>query len=774
MNKKFFLAAAIVFITWGVHLLVRDYQQRAMEEADPTYWNESSARRRVEGFEEKLAAVRAALGKGDTDGAVRAFREAQSELGELPMHHGARELAPGVTLGARCTAAFESLRVPAEAQLDALAAKYAAGQESWDKLQEFATAFSTAPLALDARLRTREDAIETLRARNAATWLEVEVSGPPRYRELVMKTLLQRWNGKTGYRIVFGSGHADRSRRAAWKRLGVSVEENKTGYSRTGLHMANRPEAFLPDSVVVNFRIDHDLAKVPTSWDKLPQLRVTEDAPNSISVESGRGEGASLKHWEESMRTKLVEKLAAKLGDLPEFSLFPGMDATKLKLVGASGLVDRTAAVALAHLDRERFNREWTEARARRSTVTDGALALLSVQMRWETEIPWVCQSLVSADSATQRDAATLLRANPAYGNYQPLLALLARTQDRGVRNDLLAALKGQFVSNAAVKASMIELLKGREERRAEIVEPFLAEVPPAELPAYAAWLLDSDTQFADKVFETMLRRDRAVAEGLLLRALDAAPPQTLAMLIPNLRVNDKTDTALVDRLARMVDDTRMPEAPRMAALNALLGGVNLPALHAALSRVNPQALDANHRRQLERRLVDSARQALGDGADAYLLQRLSKALESDYAAYAERVRTQGRRELGQAQGIGLDIMEALFASDVPKDAGITAVYQYLRGRPDDRPASAAAVTAILQSIRHRRNWNYAQPELLQIVRTGMTHPAINVRSYAYEIASLVAAKGIPGWNEALNEGLNAEPDANTKQRWTKKTGQAQ
>src|SRR5258708_30602260 len=154
------------------------------------------------------------------------------------------------------------------------------------------------------------------RAQQASHWVRIvfEAESHPKFAELVVKRLKERWNPNLGFEMVFGESRGAREKEGTSGTIRISIKT----YS-SNMQYENRPETerFIWAVELIARKERYDLA---TSWDDL-HISAEKRLPQRFALAPDRVEA-----FNRAQMGQIYADFKKALEAAPEFSVFPGPD----------------------------------------------------------------------------------------------------------------------------------------------------------------------------------------------------------------------------------------------------------------------------------------------------------------------------------------------------------------------------------------------------------------------------------------------------------------
>jgi len=743
-NKARIVAAVLMgLLMAGAVFFMKRHKANTQEqvreaETGVTTFKEGEFRRDVKQAQEHWQAALKAVSNRDLPAAFKSFQQAKSALSTYVDHYADKTVEPGVTVKTWVQQQEQALRDALLVETPRLFEAVAAGDAASDEVKQLVQNFAYYGLKdLEQRFKEEEPRIIEARAKAAPRWLRVSVSSDqPEYAEIIRRELGRKWNARFGQKLVFGYALNDLERRATWKALDIRIEQENARYAVVGNSQLKwkitPPE--VPRSVTFTFK-SQGTPEVPTTWEPLQPIRAAVEVPESLWIKMSRyGAVNEANQVKLDKQKELIAAAAKALETLPEFRVFPNVDASSVQLRRGNTL-DLEAARALGYLDRSRLVRELPE--LARDPALSGSVALVVVAHEVTELAPWLAQTLPALPRNTQTPAMKELENKPWFGEYDPLLAVVAKST-REYPQDAAAALRGQLKVPKVREAVLQQI--ARSPFRDNWLYLFVPEASPDDLRALAPkWICDTNQHFSQSAFLAVGNRDRALATQLALDLFDRVPEPTQVVFFDHFNRSRSQPTPETTQLLRKAATTSRNREVRAAAIRALESRAYEADAWDILQTVLPAETDPRRRTDLEGRLILNALRAHPVTGRQFLMDALSST---------------------NAQSRDLAIGQLLL-QDNPTPELFRALAQMISRQSSDRTLLRTVMNNISQHSRLRRGWTFAdfQPDLSPLLLAAAGSPDPQVRRQSYEVMGYAIKKGAVKYAELLQAAQPNEAD---------------
>ena len=670
--------------------------------------------------------------------AFSAFQSARSATSIYVEHYGERPAEPGVDVRTWVNRQQQVFHDALLAEAPRLFEALAAGDVEVGEVKRLVESFAYYGLKeVEQRFKAEEPHLLEARAKSAAHWLRVKFqSTDTAFDESIRRALIRQWRELGHLKLTFGTPMGPLEERATWKTLTIRADQQYAHYVPTEdsrqKWQVTPPE--IPESVAVTFRVDGG-AEIPTTWDRIGAIQAAVSVPDSLWVAiNGYNVQDQADRVKQEKQAELVAAVVAGLEKLPEFQVFPGIDAGALALRRGRTL-DLAAANALVFFDRPRLVGELTT--LSRDPVFHGPVALLVITHEIAELGPWLAQVLPTLPPTVQTPVMRELQKKPWFCEYEPLVAMVAAPGREDIQ-DVLDVLRGEL-HVPKVRAAIAQQIRVSPQRL-NWAYLYVAEAPLEDLRAQLpGWLTGADQRFGQSIFFEIANRDAATATRAALDLFESAPAQTQVAFLNHLnRAIDIPQRELTALLRKAVTQGYTADV-RDSARQTLESKSYEPDCWDILRGLASGESDPRRRAKIEERLILNATRAHPEAAVAYLLTQLDSA-------------TPTTRDLAIGQ---------LLLQNNPHTEWFDALGHLLAAHPNDAGLLRRIIGELSQHGRLRRGWRFDEflPHLRPLLLAAGHSADPQVRRQGYELMGYAIKKGAPAYIELLKTAQPQELD---------------
>ena len=601
---------------------------------------------------------------------------------------------------------------------------------------------------------SRHEEIAVARARAAGKWVRVTFSGnTDAFNPLIKKEIERKWRGAYGYRLVYGDAFDSREDKATWKTIAV-----RTHLVHASRRILDTREQALNDAMPrVPERVETRLVlvgatEIPTTWDELKPFQARVAPPGNVMLDPLLNQGA--RDAEGIIADRTMELKAAFTGvmeTLPSFRLFPDVPPDT-PLVDIDGRLRLEAAQSMLYEQREKAVPRFAELARDGNSFLREDICRAAISIGADFMGALVADILPGLDTLKQRRLIGLLKSNPGFGEFAPILSLLLRPKPDIYPEEAVEALKGH-IHTPQVRETFLKLIHNPTVfRRHNYAMVFLQEIALEEVEILApAWVASDDGRFALRVFETLAVRHPALAERLILTIFDEVEQTVQYAMLDHLRMDlAKADSTIIDLFKR---NTQRKDASLIVdlAYESLSGIARSHRGWRVLRELEGVESDPNRQQLIKRALMTHVEYLFPDSARAFLLEQLK-----------------GEHREARNYAVG-----RLMERKDSKSEVLAIVAGMLRKKSDDNELIDAAVMGMHQNVRRGQGWDFegSSDDLMTILIASWRHWNVQTRQYAYGVMEVIAQNGQSEFRQALadvrrreqNETLREEIDAMLK-----------
>lgn len=447
-----FLAAALSVVMKRAQTRTSEMIQEA--ESGVRTWKKTEALQQVEDAERSFAEATKLLRANDPTGSYRTYHSAVGKVSHYVEHYPDNEIKDGLTLKRWFDERDQPYRKAVAEHFPSVLKALKDGEFPADEARQLKTSYQQAGFDEIARLyQSAETGIVAARARFAPTRLYVHISETKHgYPALLRALIADRWSDALTFQPIYGGALGQAERSAAWKTLNINVSQQNAQYVVQGNERDKWRVAppQIPERVVITFRLSGS-PEIPTSWDKLPPFKASVEVPKSLWLKPEfRNGGSEVESSIKKAQDGVIAAIEKELARLPKFQLFPDIDLETAKLRTDKGL-DPKVARALYYADKKRLLAELTQLAGAGDPDALADFPLIAVTLNLESLANEVSKALPKIDRRKRDPVFRALAKNPAYGDYEPLLAHIRNpppTKTRDWRSTRCAAISIAPISN--------------------------------------------------------------------------------------------------------------------------------------------------------------------------------------------------------------------------------------------------------------------------------------------------------------------------------------
>jgi hypothetical protein len=741
------------------HVMQRKTMDQFMEaERGPGMqaFDAEEAQTRLADLKQTMDKAADALAQQDEQTASTLFQKHYNHFDGL-YSHGEERLASGQTLKEAYDAIFESYATHVLSAFDSMIKAALEGEIDPLRVQRFSQHHGSLLPELTKRYQQERKTIEASRARLASTWFRVVIQdSSDDWRADLEQAFRNKWNPDLGMKLVFGSPLGSLERKATWRELKVTTKLSHARYSDTGKGWG---DVQIPQTLEVTF-LTLDKNAVPTSWDELLKLTLSVEVPSSIERRSD-GSYDEARTWTTKNMELLRKEMIAGLAVLPEFDIYPGIDPATLKLVKDDGRLDKEAATILSLKAPGLLRGHFKTVMDTANPALRSDLIQFVISHQQETFLPWLTDTLKEADERTRFEAMEVLRDNPWFGDYEPLLILLEQSNEQTLHKGL-QSLYGQLDNE-----KVADVLKRKSEDRENTTRRFFAElyireIPQEKLAEISSWIQDPDVEFASRAYQELLRRDKKLGEDLVIKTLHLVPDPVKMTMLSGLRLHEDTfaQSGLIPRVVSLAQQTEnQPLSER--AESCLISSCSQPEVWQALRSLHDSEAVLHDRLAVYSALVYQARnanQGTLDEAMAWLDQQIDTSQKQIMEGLADAADSRSKTSLRRLQDIRNQAIGHLFQQPGPWDAQVRRLHQLYTAYPSDE-SLCIGIAQALGSNANKGGWVHDQNEYRALLEALVIHDHKNVRGPIYNALGHSAGKGWQQYRTMLEDALGREQD---------------
>lgn len=617
MNRGvIFLAIAVVIGGFIVQSRVKKHNEETVNQIEriergATAWDEQKVAQAATEAAAKFQEARGILREKGPRAAFYPFREGRDQLIPLVDLRSDKQVSDGQTAEQFLHAhaeAFAGVLIP---ELEAIAADLEQGRGWPDDLKQLATDYDYYGVpGVKDWYQERCESVEAVRAAAARRWVRVEIVGDTRkYRDRLEKCFRDNWRPVGDRQLVFGYAMSGAERQATWKSIDVACQATTAIYTDANpgrrRHGQYLETPSIPERLTIKFKVN-GRSPVPTTWDALETIDIDNEVPRTVTMRIGNnGTYDEAARLEEQYDRQLMERLEKALTKLPAFGVYPGVDPSSLHAVDG-GRIDRKAAGALALIDPRRLERELAKAIVSQDPAVQAEAIASIVELDLKNFAPWVIETVSRLDGHNLQTAVKAFENNGGYGDYKPLIAVLA-DPDSDAASYVMRALQGRLGNTEARQAISRRLSGTRARDRANYIYLYVQEAPIEEIAAGAAgWLHDEDEDFAGVSFAAINRRDKALAEKLTVEHFAGAGERVQEAMLKLFSFDPERHGEAELAIIRAGATNSESRQVKSAAYDRIWNDARTPGMQRLMSALVEQEQDPRYKEQLQKRLAQT------------------------------------------------------------------------------------------------------------------------------------------------------------------------
>lgn len=749
MKKVTILIVAMVALTFMIQWQLRKKNTEMMAtieeiESDRIRWNEKKMDASRQQAEQHYAKARELLAPGKLLDSYRDFAKGRSAMSPYVDGYGDRMASPGVTISdwfTRQEKLYRDALIPAFAEdLELLKV----GDVSYPYVKQAANWFDHKGIPeLKASLDENFKAISAIRARNAPTWIRINLPySEDTYNELLRNLIKDKFVESYGMKIVYGYAMDHAEKQATWKTVGIQKEQSYAYYETTETRSVHTPAPQVPERLQLSIETS-GTKEVPTSWDSIAKLDVTVNVPATIMLRLKSSDGGeNARNAVHDAEVGLLEKMTGQLNALPPFTIFPGVDLESASVI-TDNSINMDVARMISFTDRPKLIAALTSVGNSSDPSLRKQFAVLCISQNISEKAEQVAQILPTLQRRDLDEALRELVKKPWYGGYLPLIALMDRLPHDNSSSYITRLLDKQLGHQPLKDALLRRLAAVPEHMKGNYIGVYMRNVDADEAEKYArVWLKKGSAGFASQVFNQYRNNHGKPAYSVALELYVVMPERVLQWITEGrgFRPSEHESGWQIIR-----DALNKPDYQQWALQLAVQSCSETEAwdIVAALVSVTPPWISSTANAQ--NRLVYGVRQAHPDNAFDYLMKVMK---ETD---------NEGLRDSAVSQ---------LFAGDENKTRACQAVVQVLSDRENHRVFVPQVLNAISRYKSSKKGWDFgaANHYLSAIMVSATKHESEQCRKSAYSLLGYFIRQGHANHRETLEQAIAAEPLPELKQ----------
>ncbi len=364
------------------------------------------------------------------------------------------------------------------------------------------------------------------RSSDSTKWMRIVFEGSPgNYESLVKQAIRKRWKDHGHYQIIYGIPVTQKDRDATWKELVVRCVQKDTPVAATTPEsILGRDLPLIPTEASIQFTMRRN-PDIPTSWDDLPPFEARAGIPKMTLDNAQMLTAQSLATtMSEANALSLQHSISNKLNQLPEFELFPGFSPEASRLV-VDGHLNEEHARPLAYRSPSALGSELSLAAIDATPTLAFEICSLIAQLQIEELAPILTDLAPQLGTQERRDVVMHLRNAPAFGNYNPILAIIRSSPADIYPETAMSALKKRLMM-PRVRKLVEEKIRGSDPLvRRYYAAALFNEMPLEEMEAKADfWLSEENGDVGAEFFEAVMLHHPRYGEKLFGERFNESP----------------------------------------------------------------------------------------------------------------------------------------------------------------------------------------------------------------------------------------------------------
>lgn len=554
--------------------------------------------------------------------------------------------------------------------------------------------------------------------------------------------LKNTWPKNSPVQLALGPAETTQERELVWKQMEVQLTVFEKEYNQIIQNYGGKQTSYntsgykLP--IAIRFRFLPISSKAPTNWDKVMNFGVKADSPDRIKLDNN--DSNQMARLTLILKKELSEKLKKELAKLPKLEIYPGVDLSGNVLDGDKLNKDLLNALRLKNA--ARFKEALENIKKNGTDSQKAELCFFIAENQIAEEASWLADEMYNQTDIVINKTFELMRSLESFGDYEVALAMAASVDDDKMVNRFLVHMRKY---NDETEQRLFKLISENErvkpENRKRLATILLNSLMYSrdrviDIKKYSSLAEDRDTDIAVQYLKACMKLDQELHSRLFDKVYSGADEKQKRTLILDLKFETPYKAESLDMLKRLIKNETSGDLLKriIYKISSIAKSPEGWEFVNELTSYENIKSNKDHLYSLEKALVYSSADALGEKAVVYLDKMISEEKHLGYAI----------SEILDAQGnTGFQtIVEKL-----PKLSFKSQIYIY----------------AYLDRSAMRKSSNYGSPSFYSFISWAQNHEKPDIRKYSYTLMGTATKKKWKDYTVDLQKALEKEVDDRVK-----------
>ena len=573
--------------------------------------------------------------------------------------------------------------------------------------------------------------------------LMLKFSGYEKYFNCELYEYLKRnWPENSPVQLAMGPAETTQERELVWKHMEIQLTVLEKDYNQIVQNYGGRQTSYTTSGyklpIAVRIRFLPISSKAPTNWEEVMNFSVKADSPNRIKLDNN--DTNQMARLTLMLQKELSEKLKKELEKLPKLEIYPGVDLTGNVFTGDK--IDKDLLNALRLKNSAKFKETLGVIKEKGTDSQRAELCFFIAENQIAEEAEWLADEMYNQSDIVINKTFELMRSLESFGNYEVALAMAASVEDHKMINRFLVHMKKY---NDETEQRLFKLItenkKVKSENRKWLVSILLNSLMYSrdrviDIKQYAILAEDKNIDIAVQFLKACMKLDQELHSKVFDKVYAAADEKQRRTLILDLKFEAPYKAESLEMLKRLVKNETSGDLLKRI-IYKLTSIAKTPEgwefLNELTSYENIKS-NKDHIYSLEKALVYSSADALGEKAIPFLEKMISEEKHLGYAA-SELLDIQGNNGF---QTLVDKLPKLSFKSQI-------YIYSYM-----DRAAT-------------RNNSNYGAPSFYSFISWAQNNEKPDIRKYAYTLMGTCTKRKWKDYTLDLKKSLEKETDDRAK-----------